>query len=117
MNIFSKLKQGLSKTSKILSSQLSSLLAVFSDSDDFFEELEETLILADLGPQVSMDVVTELRVIVRDKKLKSGDEIFFDVFKSPCFNLLIMFNAYHLCRFTDDPICFIQVYTENAGNS
>ena len=75
MNIFSKLKQGLAKTSKTISEQLGSLLAAFSDSDDFFDELEETLILADLGPQVSMDVVTRLREAVRESKLKNGDEI------------------------------------------
>jgi len=75
LNIFSKLKQGLAKTSKTISEQLGSLLAAFSDSDDFFDELEETLILADLGPQVSMDVVTRLREAVRESKLKNGDEI------------------------------------------
>jgi fused signal recognition particle receptor len=48
---------------------------VFSDSDDFFDELEEILILSDLGPQISMDVVSMLRENVREKKLKSTDEI------------------------------------------
>ena len=48
---------------------------MFSDTDDFFDELEETLILADLGPRVSIDVVEKLRTVVREKKIKTGDEI------------------------------------------
>jgi len=75
LNLFSKLKQGLAKTSQNISAQLSDLFAVFSNSDDFFDELEETLIFADLGAQVSIDVVDRLREVAKSEKLKDGEEI------------------------------------------
>jgi len=75
LNLFNKLKQGLAKTSKNISSQLSDLFAAFSNTDDFYDELEETLILADLGVQVSVDVVTKLREVARSEKLKSAEEL------------------------------------------
>ena len=75
MKFLNKLKQGIAKTSKNISTQLGELLAVFKDTDDFFEELEETLILADLGPRVSQDIVTDLRLRVREKKIEDGSAI------------------------------------------
>lgn len=43
--------------------------------DDFFDELEENLILADLGATVAADAVGELRDIVYKKKLQKGDDV------------------------------------------
>jgi len=52
------------------------LIASFTGAnEDFFEELEETLILADLGAQTAARTVDELREIVRREGLKTGDSI------------------------------------------
>ena len=76
MGLFSKLREGLAKTKKNVSAQLSGLLAVFTGADDdFFDELEETLILADLGAGASASVVEELRQKVKTDKIKTPDEI------------------------------------------
>ena len=76
MGIFGKLKAGLSKTSKNFSARLGGLIASFTGAnEDFFEELEETLILADLGAQTAARTVGELREIVRREGLKTGDSI------------------------------------------
>ena len=76
MGIFSKLKEGLARTRKSVSAQLGGLLALFTGAnDDFFDELEETLILADIGAQTSVAVVDELREIVKSEKLKNGEDI------------------------------------------
>jgi fused signal recognition particle receptor len=75
LNIFNKLKQGIAKTSKNISDRLGDLLSFFTDTDDFYEVLEETLILADLGPKTSMDIVSSLQKNVREKKIKTPDEI------------------------------------------
>ena len=48
----------------------------FSEADEaFFEELEERLILSDLGMQIAEDTVEEMRKRVRKQKLKSQDEV------------------------------------------
>ena len=62
MGFFDKIKQGLAKTRKALSDTLDEVFAGNSDlDDDFFDELEETLILADLGVDTATKVVSELR--------------------------------------------------------
>ena len=62
MGFFDKIKAGLTKTRDALSSTLGSVFTGFSEiDDDFWDELEETLILADLGVDTATKVVSELR--------------------------------------------------------
>jgi fused signal recognition particle receptor len=75
LGIFSKLKEGLSKTKKNVSTQLGNLISVFTGGDDFYDELEEILILADLGAQASSSVVLSLREKARNEKLKTPEDI------------------------------------------
>ena len=50
------------------------LFSGFSEADEaFFEELEETLILADLGMDTALDAVEKLRTRVRKEKLQDQD--------------------------------------------
>ena len=50
MGFFEKLKQGMSKTRENLSGKLNNVLAAFTKVDEeLLEELEETLILCDMG--------------------------------------------------------------------
>ena len=72
MKFFGKLQEGLVKTTK----QLGALFASFTGADDdFYEELEETLILADIGPEASMTTVELLRETVIKEGLRGPDEI------------------------------------------
>ena len=76
MGFFSRLKEGLAKTRKSVSAQIGGLLSLFTGADDdFFDELEETLILADVGAQASVAVVGKLREKVKQEKIKNGEEI------------------------------------------
>ena len=76
MGFISKIKEGLSKTSKNVTAQLGGMFSAFTGAnDEFFEELEETLILADLGVETACDAVEKLRETVRQNGLKSADEI------------------------------------------
>ena len=76
MGFISKIKDGLSKTKKNFTTQLSGMFDAFTGAnDEFFEELEETLILADLGAQTAADAVDRLREVVRAEALKGGEEI------------------------------------------
>ena len=62
MGIFSKLKSGLSKTRDSFVSGIDSIFSGFSEiDDDFYEELEEQLIMADIGMDTSMKIIEELQ--------------------------------------------------------
>ena len=76
MGFFEKIKQGLSKTRKAMASTLGGVFAGFGGVDeDFYEELEECLILADLGVETAGKAVEQLRALVRERKLKEAEEV------------------------------------------
>ena len=75
MGFFDKIKAGLTKTRDALSNTLGSVFSGFSEiDDDFYDELEESLILADLGVDTSVKAVTRLRKAVREQHLKTTEE-------------------------------------------
>lgn len=75
MGFFDKIKAGLTKTRDALSSTLGSVFTGFSEiDDDFYDELEESLILADLGVETAGKAVERLRRAVREQHLKSTEE-------------------------------------------
>ena len=58
MSFFEKLKQGMSKTRKNIAEKLSGVFSVFTKVDEeLLEELEETLILCDLGVNTATSVI------------------------------------------------------------
>ena len=68
---FSKLKSGLSKTRTSFSSGINSIFSGFSEiDDDFYEELEEQLVMADIGVENSMRIIEELQSRVKEEKIK-----------------------------------------------
>ena len=76
MGFFDKIKQGLSKTTKTATARLSGMFASFTGAnEDFFEELEETLILADVGAEFAVQAVDELRERTKHNGYRSGEEI------------------------------------------
>ena len=75
MGFFEKIKQGLAKTRDALSYTLGGIFTGFSEiDDDFYEELEESLILADLGVETAVKATERLRKIVREQHLKTTEE-------------------------------------------
>lgn len=70
MGFFEKIKQGLSKTA----SSIGSVFTASELDDEFYDELEERLILADLGIETTERAVEELRERVRAEKLKTAEE-------------------------------------------
>ena len=75
MGFFDKIKAGLAKTRDALSDTLGSVFSGFSEiDDDFYDELEESLILADLGVDTACKAVEQLRKAVREQHLKSTEE-------------------------------------------
>jgi len=75
MGFFDKIKAGLTKTRDAMASTLGSVFSGFSQiDDDFYDELEESLILADLGVDTSLKAVESLRRTVREQHLKTPEE-------------------------------------------
>ena len=75
MGFFDKIKAGLTKTRDALSNTLGSVFTGFSEiDDDFYDELEESLILADLGVDTAVKATDLLRKKVRENHLKSTEE-------------------------------------------
>ena len=74
MGCFDKIKQGLSKTRDALSNTLSNVFTGSEIDDDFYDELEESLILADLGVETSVKATEMLRKKVKEDRLKTTDE-------------------------------------------
>ena len=75
MGLFEKLKQGLKKTKNSLFGGLNGLFSGSEITDDFYDELEETLILADLGAKTSEDIVSGLRSRVKEKRFTTTDQV------------------------------------------
>lgn len=73
MGIFSKLANALKKTKKALSDALGSLFSTNKIGDEFYDELEEILIGADISVNTAADVVEELRAEVKAEKIKDKD--------------------------------------------
>ena len=74
MGFFEKIKKGLAKTKSALSGTLDNVLSAFGViSDDLYEELEETLIMADIGVDTSLEIIARLKQNVKDKKIKEPE--------------------------------------------
>ena len=68
---FARLVSGLNKTRENIVSSMDSIFSGFSAiDDDFYEELEETLIMGDMGIQTTMAVIEELKKTVKEQHIK-----------------------------------------------
>ena len=76
MGFFDKIKSGLTKTRKAMESSIGGIFSGFSAiDDDFYDELEESLILADLGVDTAVKAVEMLRGRVKEQKLREAEEV------------------------------------------
>ena len=75
MGFFDKIKVGLTKTRDALANTLGGVFTGFSEiDDDFYDELEECLILADLGVETAVKATDRLRKAVKEQRLKTTEE-------------------------------------------
>ena len=74
-DFFKRLVSGLSKTRDNIVSGMDSIFHGFSRIDDeFYEELEEVLIMGDLGVQATYDILDDLKTKVRERHIKEPIE-------------------------------------------
>lgn len=75
MGFFDKIKAGLAKTRDAIGATLGNVFSGFSEiDDDFYDELEESLILADLGVDTATTAVERLRKVIRQEHYKTTQE-------------------------------------------
>lgn len=73
---FAKIKAGLSKTRNNIISSVENVLSAFTKIDeDLYEELEEALIMADIGVETSLYIIEKLREKVKDEKIHDPAEV------------------------------------------
>ncbi len=76
MGFFERLRQGLAKTKNFFAKQLDNLFSSFTKIDeDFMEELEEILYTADIGSATTEDILSKLRVQIKEERLHETAEI------------------------------------------
>ena len=71
MGFFDKIKAGLAKTRDALNDTLGNVFTANEIDDDFYDELEESLVLADLGVDTALKAVTRLRYKINNNNIKT----------------------------------------------
>lgn len=76
MSFFEKLKSGLSKTRENISGKINNVFSVFTKVDEeLLEELEETLILCDMGYGTTEKIIDRLRKTIKLNKITDTNEV------------------------------------------
>lgn len=76
MGFFDKLKQGLSKTKTSFEEKMNNVFSTFRKVDeDLLEELEEVLIMSDVGVETSTKIISNLRERIKKDKLEDAENV------------------------------------------
>ena len=76
MGFFDKLKKGLGKTKNSFDEKINNVFSVFRKVDEeLLEELEEVLIMSDIGVETSVKIIDELRTKIKREKIENEDDV------------------------------------------
>lgn len=76
MGFFNKLKQGLGKTKNSIDQKINNVFSVFRKVDEeLLEELEEVLIMSDIGVDTSVKIIDELRTKIKREKIEDEEDV------------------------------------------
>ena len=76
MGFFNKLKEGLGKTRNNFNDKINDVFSAFRKVDeDLLEELEEILIMSDIGFETANNIITKLRERIKKEKISDAEEI------------------------------------------
>lgn len=76
MSFFDKLKSGLGKTKSNINDKFNGVFSNFRRVDeDLLEELEETLIMSDIGMETSVEIIERLRQKIKRENIKEVEEV------------------------------------------
>ena len=72
MGFFDKLKEGLNKTKKSFDEKINNVFSAFRKVDEeFLDELEEALIMSDIGMETSVKIIENLRQRIKKKNRRT----------------------------------------------
>lgn len=92
---FGRLVAGLTKTRDSIASGIDSIFSAFSSIDDeFYDELEETLIMADIGINATMSIVENLKEKVKENRIKEPEKCRELLMESICEQMKVPEDAY-----------------------
>ncbi len=76
MGFFEKLKTGLGKTKNSIDEKINNVFSVFRKVDeDLLDELEEVLVMSDIGMETSIRIINELRTKIKKEKIENEDDV------------------------------------------
>ena len=76
MGFFEKIRDGLARTKQSIAISMNNMFASFTgENEEFFDDLEETLILADAGVETAERAVERLREVVHARGLRGGEDV------------------------------------------
>ncbi len=76
MGFFDKLKQGLGKTKSSIDEKINNVFSVFRKVDEeLLEELEEVLVMSDIGMETSVKIIDELRNKIKREKIEDEEAV------------------------------------------
>lgn len=76
MGFFDKLKQGLNKTKESINGKINDVFSNFRKVDEeFLEELEEALIMSDIGIETSTKIISNLRDRMKKEKIEDEEQV------------------------------------------
>ena len=76
MGFFDKLKLGLGKTKSSIDEKINNVFSVFRKVDeDLLEELEEVLVMSDIGMETSIKIIDELRTKIKKEKIEDEQDV------------------------------------------
>lgn len=76
MGFFDKLKEGLGKTKQTLNEKINDVFANFRKVDeDLLDELEEALIMSDIGIETSTKIINELRIRIKKENIQDEEAV------------------------------------------
>lgn len=76
MGFFDKLKSGLGKTKQTINEKINDVFSNFRKVDEeLLEELEEALIMSDIGIETSVKIINELRIRIKKENLQDEDSV------------------------------------------
>ena len=114
-SFFKKLTEGLTKTKKDITDKIDRLINNYGEIDDeLFEELEEILIMADVGMKTTMDIIDTLKDELVERKIKDSSKI-KKVLKEVIIDILKENNDHKLK--TETPTIMLVIGVNGVGKT
>ncbi len=111
---FSKLVSGLTKTRNSISQNFDRIFSLSHIDDDFYDELEETLVMADLGYETTTNIIDNLKEQVKKSKIKEPEacrDLIVNIIKE---QMLVEDNAY---EFEDKKTVVLVIGVNGVGKT